>query len=67
MVLLSEILLHIKLFGKNVIFEDEQLHLRGKGKKSCTAGHFSGLAFWLRAGGGLTTSTKNTHKLHTAK
>jgi hypothetical protein len=29
-VLLSEILLHIKLFGKNVVFEDKRLHPRGK-------------------------------------
>lgn len=31
-VLRSEILLHIKLFGKWVVFEDKQLHLRGKEK-----------------------------------
>jgi len=31
-VLRSEILLHIKLFGKCIVFEDKQLHLRGKEK-----------------------------------
>jgi hypothetical protein len=31
-VLFSEISLHIKLFGKNVVFEDKQLHFREKEK-----------------------------------